>query len=305
MVSDQEVLITRMFDAPRELVWKAMTDPAAIPQWWGPRRYTTMVDRMDVRVGGGYRFVQIGEDGSEHAFRGEYREVVPPERIVQTFEYEPYAGQISVETATLEEIDGRTKLTIRARYGSKEHADGMISSGMEEGMWETYERLDDYLAGMHNLVDLVITREFDAPVEMVWKAWSERDLFMQWWGPKIFTSPICEMDFREGGKYLFCMRDPDGKDYFTTGIYQEIDPQKKIVYTDSFADAEGNIVPASAYGMTGYFPEKLLVTVTFEDVNGKTKMTMTQLAHPAGEMFTGAQQGWNESFDKLAETLRG
>jgi uncharacterized protein YndB with AHSA1/START domain len=91
--SDLEIVMTRVFNAPRELVWKALTGPEAIPQWWGPRYLTTVVDKMDVRVGGAWRYVQHDPDGNEHAFNGVYKELTPPERIVYTFEYEPMAGQ--------------------------------------------------------------------------------------------------------------------------------------------------------------------------------------------------------------------
>ena len=120
--------------------------------------------------------------------------------------------------------------------------------------------------------DLVITRVFDAPREMVWKAWTEPEQLMRWWGPKSFTSPICKIDLRVGGKYLFCMRSPDGQDYYNTGVYQKIDPLNEIVYTDSFADEKGNVVPASHYGLSADFPLELQVTVMFEDYDGKTKI---------------------------------
>jgi uncharacterized protein YndB with AHSA1/START domain len=145
-VSDTELNLTREFDAPRDLVWKAMTDPALMSRWWGPRRYKTVVDTMDVRPGGKWRMRNIAADGGEHAFRGEYREIVPPERIVMTFEYEPLPGHISVETMTLTERDGRTLLTVRDQFASKEDLDGMVASGMESGARETYERLDELLA---------------------------------------------------------------------------------------------------------------------------------------------------------------
>lgn len=136
--SDRETLITREFDAPRDLVFKAMTDPDLIPRWWGPG---TTVDKMDVRPGGTWRFVHRMPDGSEFAFRGEYREVVPPDRIVQTFEFEPMPGHVSVETATFTERDGRTLLTLRSVFSSKEDRDGVIQRGMEKGVVETHDRL--------------------------------------------------------------------------------------------------------------------------------------------------------------------
>jgi uncharacterized protein YndB with AHSA1/START domain len=145
-VSDTELRLTREFDAPRALVFKAMTDPALVSRWWGPRKYRTVVDQMDARPGGKWRMRNIGADGDEHAFRGEFREVVPPERIVWTFEYEPLPGHISVETMTLTEREGRTLLTVRDQFSSKEDLDGMVNSGMESGARESYERLDELIA---------------------------------------------------------------------------------------------------------------------------------------------------------------
>jgi len=145
--TDLEILITREFDAPRDIVYKAMTDPKLIPQWWGPRRSTTSVDKMEVRPGGSWRFVNRSADGSETGFRGQYREVIPGEKIVQTFEWEPMAGHISVETATLTDLpDGRTLLTTRSVFSSKEDRDGMVQSGMEKGLAETHDRFAELLA---------------------------------------------------------------------------------------------------------------------------------------------------------------
>ena len=148
-VSDTELLLTREFDAPRELVFKAMTDPALLSRWWGPRKYRTVVDELDARPGGKWRMRNIGADGGEHAFRGEFREVVPSERVVWTFEYEPLPGHVSVETMTLTERDGRTLLTVRNQFSSKEDLEGMINSGMESGARESYERLDELIAELN------------------------------------------------------------------------------------------------------------------------------------------------------------
>ena len=153
---------------------------------------------------------------------------------------------------------------------------------------------------------LVIERVFDAPRELVWKAWSDPEMAMRWWGPKGFTAPACEIDFRVGGKCLFAMQSPDfneGRPIWSTGVYREIVPLERIVVTDSFADEKGNVVPATDYGMPGDFPLEMLVAVTFEDLDGKTKMTLRHEGLPAGEMREGAGTGWNESFDKLADSL--
>jgi len=153
--------------------------------------------------------------------------------------------------------------------------------------------------------ELVIARVFDAPRERVWKAWTEPEAFMRWWGPKGYTAPFCKIDFRVGGKFLFCMRSPEGTDYWATGTYREIVPQAKFVVTDSFADAKGNVVPATHYGMGGDFPLEMLITVTLEDQDAKTKLTLRHAGLPDEANQTGAEQGWSESFDKLAVSLAG
>ncbi len=154
-----------------------------------------------------------------------------------------------------------------------------------------------------NKEELTIIRIFDAPRELVWQAWTNPEYFKRWWGPRNFTAPVSKIDLRVGGKYLHCMRGPDGKDYWSSGVYREIAPLQRIVLTDSFADEKGNIVSASHYGMTGDWPLELLVTVTFEELGGKTKMLLRHEGIPSGIMHELTEAGWTESFDKLAESI--
>ena len=151
---------------------------------------------------------------------------------------------------------------------------------------------------------LVIERTFDAPPELVWKAWTEPERVMRWWGPKGYTSPAAEIDLRVGGKYLWAMRSPEGQDLWSTGVYREIVPPARMVCTNSFADEKGNVVPASHYGIDSDLPLEMLATVTFEEFDGKTKLTLRHEGFPPGEMSEMATAGWNESFDKLAEILK-
>jgi uncharacterized protein YndB with AHSA1/START domain len=146
-LSDLEILEERVFDAPRELVFKTFTDPTLIPQWWGPRDSTTTVDRMDVRPGGSWRFINRGGDGTEHPFSGVYREVEPSTRLVYTFNYEPLPGNHELlETVTFEELDGKTKMVDHLRFLTVEDRDGMLQSGMEKGANETMDRMAELLA---------------------------------------------------------------------------------------------------------------------------------------------------------------
>lgn len=150
---------------------------------------------------------------------------------------------------------------------------------------------------------LVISRVFDAPRELVWKAWTDPEFSKRWWGPKDFTAPVSKIDLRVGGKYISCMRSPDGKDIWGTGVYREIVPPERLVMTDSFSDEKGNVLPASAYGMPGDWPLELEIAVTLEEIGDKTKMVLQHIGIPAGKMREDTETGWNESFDKLAESL--
>ena len=138
-----KVVIERVFDAPRELVWKAFNDPDSIPHWWGPKSTTTTVEKMDVRPGGVWRYVQHDPDGSEYAFNGVYREIDPPNLVSRTFNFEGIPGDHElIETATFEDFEeGKTKVTAVAVYANVEDLDGMVNSGMEGGATESWERL--------------------------------------------------------------------------------------------------------------------------------------------------------------------
>ncbi len=152
--------------------------------------------------------------------------------------------------------------------------------------------------------ELVITRIFDAPRDIVFTVWTDPDEVKKWWGPKGFTCPTALIDLRVGGSYLLDMRAPDGKDYWSTGTFREIVVPERIVSNDSFADENGNIVPASHYGLSGDYPLETLLTVTFEAVDGRrTKLTIRHSGAPASDA-ADERQGWNESLDKLALVLK-
>jgi len=150
--------------------------------------------------------------------------------------------------------------------------------------------------------EIVINRVFNLPVSVVWLAWTDAEYFKKWWGPRGFTCPSSKMEARVGGKYLSCMRGPDGKEFWSTGVVKEFIPERKLVVTDSFSDDKGNIKPASEYGMPGDWPKELLITVYLEEADGATKMKLKHQGIPA-EMREDCIKGWNESFDKLEENI--
>lgn len=142
------IIMTRIFDAPRTLVFEAYTDPKHIPHWWGPRYLKTTVEKMDVRPGGEWRILQRAPDGQEFRFHGEYREVAPPEKVVSTFVFEGDPESVVLNTTTFEELDGATKLTTTSVFRTMKDRDGMMRSGMESGANESMERLAELLGKM-------------------------------------------------------------------------------------------------------------------------------------------------------------
>jgi uncharacterized protein YndB with AHSA1/START domain len=149
LVVDREeriISMSRVFDAPRELVWKVCTDPNLVPRWWGPRNQTTVVDKMEMRTGGVWRYIQKDAEGNEYAFNGVYKEVNAPERLAYTFEFEPMAGHITTDTLIFEELpDGKTKITATTAFDTLEDLEGMLQSGMEGGAVESWDRLEELL----------------------------------------------------------------------------------------------------------------------------------------------------------------
>jgi uncharacterized protein YndB with AHSA1/START domain len=150
--------------------------------------------------------------------------------------------------------------------------------------------------------ELMIPRIFDAPRKNIWKAWTDPVHLMRWWGHKDFTSPVCRIDLRIGEKYLSCMKSKEGQEYWNTGRYEEIIPFERLVYTDSFEDEEGNVVPVSYHEMPeDDWPMKLAVTITFEDLGNKTRMTLGHVGLPEDKMKEMGGISWTQSFDKLAK----
>jgi uncharacterized protein YndB with AHSA1/START domain len=299
-------------------VYKTLTDPKLFPEWWGPRYLTTRVEEFEPRQGGLWRFVQSDPQGNIYAFHGVYHAAKAPELLIYTMEWEGMPGHVLLNIDRFDELDGQTIYTSRSIFETVEDRDGMLQRGMESGTNEVTERISELLAKINmqprmekNMThhegkrrSIKISRIFDAPIELVWERWTDPEKYKCWWGPKDFTAPYAKVDLHPGGKYLSSMRGPDGKEYWSTGTYKEIIEPNRIVCTDSFADEHGNIVPATYYGMGSDIPMEMEVEVTLEDIGGKTRLVLEHYGFPEGEMSEQTKQGWNESFDKLADCLR-
>jgi uncharacterized protein YndB with AHSA1/START domain len=291
-INDRELSLTRVFDAPREKVWRAWSEPVHLMQWWGPTGFTNTFHRFDFRPGGAWRFVMHGPDGTDYENENVFVEIVPFERIVFDHLSEPRFRA----TATFEEVPGgKTRVTFRGVFETAE-AFAQVRPYAEPGLEQNFDKLGAYVA----LIDaetreLTITRTFDAPRTLVWRAWTDPRHLAAWWGPEGFTNPVCELDLRPGGAIRIVMRGPDGADYPMRGVYREVVAPERLVFTNFAVDADDQPM------MDG------LTTVTFSERDGKTEMVLhtraTALVPLAIRMIAGMEPGWRQSIERLAARL--
>lgn len=302
--TDREIVISRLIDAPRDLVFKAWTHPDHVVQWWGPNGFSTTTREVDVRPGGVWRYTMHGPDGTDYPDRIDFREIVEPERLVYDLASDSPDDLSRFETTvTFEDQGGKTLLTMRLLFDTAALRDQVVREhGAVEGGKQTLARLAGHL---ENTViatedELIIARTFNAPRELVFDCFTKPEHFVKWWGPYTFDTPACTIDARPGGLMQFNMRSTEyGMDIWAGGVYQEVTPPSRIVYTDYFTDVDGNRVPATAYGMSEVFPEETLVTLDFVEHDGKTTMVMRHAIPAIAPEREGATMGWGESFDKL------
>jgi len=140
-----ETVFDCVIDAPRDLVYRVYTDRKMIPRWWGPRIFSTVIDAYEFRHGGRWRFIQTDPEGQKYSFRGVYHEIIPTERITNTFEYEQEPGHITLETVIFEDLNGKTRIINRSIFQSVEDRDQMIAEDMESGMIESMNRIEEIL----------------------------------------------------------------------------------------------------------------------------------------------------------------
>jgi uncharacterized protein YndB with AHSA1/START domain len=304
--SDLEIVLTRTSDAPRGLVWEAMTRPEHVERWWGPRWITLTACEMDLRPGGAWRFVFRSPDGREHTFKGVYQEITPPVRTVQTFIYDVdlIRDHPALETMAFDERDEMTTLTITIHHDTKEAHDGHLNSGMEAGAGESYDRLAEYLKTLEETGGprpakstpdrkLVLTRTFDAPRALVFKAWTDPEQVARWWGPHGFTNARCELDARPGGRIRVDIAGPDGTVHSMKGVFDEVIEPERIVFSAGAVEDEDGIP-----GLEG------CTTVTFAEHDGRTTLTLEVVIVKATPetawTFEGMESCWTQSLERLA-----
>ncbi len=295
--SDREIVVSRVFAAPRELVWEAMTDPKQVVNWWGPRGFTTTIETMEVRPGGIWKHTMQGPDGSKYPNKSRFQDVVKPERIVYVLGggREEGPGATFVATWTFEALSAKqTRLTVRMVFPSTEARDFVAKEfGALEGGKQTLERLSEHLnlpldASEREGREIVTTRVMTAPRERVWKAWSDPLHLACWWGPRGFRNTFHTFDHRPGGRWLYTMHGPDGTDYENECVFRDIAPHNRIVFE--------HLRPGHWFH----------VTAEFEDLNPATRVTFrmrfanVEECEKVKTFVTGANE---ENFDRLEAEL--
>ncbi len=310
---EREIYIMREFNAPRELVWQAMTDPKHVVNWWGPRGFTTTIEEMDVRPGGAWKHVMHGPDGTNYPNKSIFKEVVKPEKLV--FAHgggrENGPGATFVATWTFDEVGkDKTKVSIHMVFPTTEARDFVVKEfGAIEGGKQTLERLGEHVDQAQG-TPFVITREFNAPRDRVWKAWTQREHLAQWFGPKGFTMSESKMDFRPGGVFHYCVRNPQGVEMWGKFVYREIMPPQRLTWVFSFSDKDGGSKP-NPFGKAQW-PLHLMNEAVFSESGGKTTVTLKSYPLDATDeerrTFEGARggmtQGWTGTFEQLDEYLQ-
>jgi uncharacterized protein YndB with AHSA1/START domain len=313
--SDRAIIITRAFDAPRELVWKAWTDPQHIEQWWGPKGFTTRVIEMDLRPGGQSRYVMVGPDGTEYPVKGVFRELIPLERIVATDEFDEGFEQVTsadlpqgvVTTTIFEEFEGKTKLTLQIVHPSADDRRKHEEMGVVAGWNSTFDCLDEYLVNQsaqqrNGLTitlpsdrEILITRVFNAPRRLVFAAWTQPEHVKHWFGGcSSMKLVICDINLRVGGTWRYVLHDPNtGTDFGLSGEYREIAPPERLVATERYES-----VPNS----------DRLNTLTLTEHGGKTTLCI-RIQHPSkeqrdGHLQSGMELGLRATLDGLEEHLK-
>jgi uncharacterized protein YndB with AHSA1/START domain len=302
--SDTDLVISRTFQAPRALVFQAWLDPKHLVAWWGPRGFTTRAE-TDPRVGGRYRLTMVSDTGEEYPMKGSYREIVPHERIVYDADLsehppswhdlidpardrgKPRPALTTLTTVTFEDKAGATLMTVHTRFETKTLRDSFARNGMEAGFAQCFDRLDERLFSEREIMN---TRVFTAPRELVWKVWTQPEHIARWWGPRGFTNTISKMEVKSGGSWEFVMHGPDGKDYVNKHVYVEIAAPERLVMDH---------VSGPVFRMTA----------TFTEEGGKTRVIWrmrfesAELRDRVAREF-GAVEGLSQNFDKLGEYLQ-
>lgn len=303
---DREIVVSRLVGAPRELVWKALTEPTHLKEWWGPFGFTTTTKEFSFKPGGKWRFTMHGPDGTDYPNRIVFEDIDEPNYLCYVQSGEGDFDDIKFDVVvTLEPVDGNTNVTLRSTFATKQARDLVIEKhGALEGAIQHLVRLDLFVNGglkdLKKKLDITLpsetevqfTRDFDAPRELVWNAWTEPAHLQQWMtGPEGWTMEVVENNFHPGGTWTYVWRRAGGTEMSMHGVFKEIVPPEKLVSSENWGDP---------------WPESVNHLVLLEHEGG-TKMILT-IMYPSesardAATQTGMTDGMSMSFGRLDTLL--
>jgi uncharacterized protein YndB with AHSA1/START domain len=302
----REIVATRVFAAPRELVFRMWTEREHIVNWWGPLGFTNTIEEMDVRPGGHWRFVMHGPDGTDYKNHSVYNEVVAPELLTYTH----LSGPVFDAIVTFGDQGDETLVTMRMIFETAEAREHVATKfGAVEGQKQTLSRLADLLARTASAEPpFIIERTFDAPRELVWAAWTDPKHLLHWWGPKGFTVIHCEVDLRPGGTMHYGLGMPAGGEMWGKWVYREVVRPERLVFIASFSDKDANIAKPP---FPIDWPLETLSTLTLTERDGRTTVRMEGIPVNATaeqrkiflDGHSSMQMGWTGTLDALGAYL--
>lgn len=301
-----ELHLTRVYRAPRALVWQVWTDPEHVAQWWGPRGFTLTHHSKDLRPGGGWVYTMHGPDGVDYPNSTLYHEVIEGEKLVYDHGSDGQSKPLFRVTVTFQDVPEGTRMDMTMAFESDQAAKNASQFIRKAGGHSTWDRLAEYLevrtAGVETFV---IQRSFEAPRELLFKLWTQPEHLAQWLPPVGATMEYLEKDVRSGGSAFYRMDHPGGK-LFGKVEYHEIEAPERLTYTQMFSDENKG---RGHHPMLPIFPERMHTTVLFvAEGEDQTRVSVTwrpdgQVSEAEMASFLKTRDsmtgGWNGSFDKL------
>lgn len=298
----RSISATRLFDAPPDKVFQMWSNAEHLANWWGPRGFTITTHEFSFQPGGRWSFIMHGPDGRDYKNEIVFRTIDRPNRIAYSHvSTPPFEAE-----ATFVDRGGKTEVTMKGVWESVELRDRVARQfNAIQGMHDTLDRLGEAVA--YNDA-FEISRTFDAPRDLVWKAWTESDRMAQWFGPKGAKVVHSKNDLRPGGVYHYGMQTADGSKIWGKWVYREILEPKRLVFVTSFSDEKGGI---TRHPMAPDFPREMLSTILFDEANGKTTVTVkwapinaTQIERDTFDKTKPSMTGgWSGTFEQLESYL--
>lgn len=306
-----EIMITRVYEAPVKLVWEAWTDLKHVEKWWGPRGFTLTTKSRDLKPGGKWIYTMHGPDGTDYPNITTYHEVVKYEKLVYDHGASEEHEKLFSVTVTFKEENGKTIMTMISTLPTPEAAKAAKQFIRQANGNSTWDRLGEHLEKETSGKDVfIINRSFEADIKTVFEMWANPEYFAKWFGPVGSTVSFIKADIRESGSSHCSITSSDGQAHYVKLNHIKVLPPHLLIYSQNFCDKDGNLSKAH---FSSTYPEKLLTTVTFaEEETDETRVTVKwEIIGDASEaerqifreFRAMSTEGWNGSFDKFESLL--